>query len=148
MRSLRLIGLLCLSTAAVAQPTPPPSPTAGPVTLQQFEQARVARTMQADADHDGRISKAEWEAYMATRRGDHLPGGDGSRNAGDGPPRRFDPDAMFARLDSNGDGYLTPDEITAQAAARFRRMDRNGDGVLTPDEMQPRWGDHGGAAPQ
>ena len=151
MRSPSFLIILCLSTAAFAQPVPPadaPAPPPAPMTLQQFQQERVARTMQADNDHDGRVSKAEWEAYRASHPSGHGHGdGGGHENAGDGPPRRFDPDAMFARLDTNGDGYLTPDEIAAQAAERFRRMDRNGDGVLTPDEMHPRWGDGTPAPP-
>ena len=145
MRTLPFIAALGLSVAAFAQPAPPSDATPGPVTLQQFQQERVARTMEADSDHDGRIGKAEWEAYMASRHADHGPDG-GARHDERGE-HHFDPDAMFARLDTNGDGYLTPDEIAAQAAERFHRMDRNGDGVLTPDEMHPQWGGDRGGPP-
>jgi Ca2+-binding EF-hand superfamily protein len=41
---------------------------------------------------------------------------------------------MFARLDTNKDGYLDASELTAMAAQRFARMDANHDGMLTPDE--------------
>jgi Ca2+-binding EF-hand superfamily protein len=43
---------------------------------------------------------------------------------------------MFARLDSNNDGYLDAPEVNAMLARRFARMDANHDGVLTGDERQ------------
>jgi len=81
-----------------------------------------------DADHDGKISKDEFAARSGMMRGT-APGGGG---AGSG----FEGSRMFARLDSNNDGYLDPAEINAMLARRFARMDANNDGVLTDDERQ------------
>jgi len=92
--------------------------------------------MRADTNGDGKISQAEFTAMM---------------------------DQRFARLDKNGDGFITADELgdmagrgpgggvmaadadhdgkvshaeyNAQAAARFARFDANHDGQITPDEM-------------
>jgi Ca2+-binding EF-hand superfamily protein len=68
-------------------------------------------------------------------------------------------DQRFARLDANGDGVISGDELpgrgrlvasadadkdgkitraeySAQAAARFAKLDANGDGKISPDEMK------------
>jgi len=42
---------------------------------------------------------------------------------------------MVRHLDKAGNGYITQDEVIAAAQKRFARMDRNGDGKLTPDEL-------------
>ena len=41
----------------------------------------------------------------------------------------------FTDLDTNGDGQLTMDELTAQPANHFASADRDGDGGLSADEM-------------
>ena len=44
----------------------------------------------------------------------------------------------FKAADSNGDGYVTEDEIAAEtSAAAFSSLDKNHDGFLTPDELGP-----------
>lgn len=45
-------------------------------------------------------------------------------------------EARFAQIDTNSDGQVTADELTAQAAARFAAADANNDGALTLDEMK------------
>ncbi len=68
----------------------------------------------ADADKDGKISKDEFRG----------------------------PDAAFARLDANGDGFITEDEAKAagdrmregRGQQGFARMDEDGDGNVTRDE--------------
>jgi hypothetical protein len=84
--------------------------------------------MALDADHDGKISKEEFAARAGMMRG----GASGGGGAGSG----FDGSRMFARLDSNNDGYLDAPEVNAMLARRFARMDANHDGVLTGDERQ------------
>ncbi|MEO9131960.1 MAG: hypothetical protein ABI240_12200, partial [Sphingomonas sp.] len=44
------------------------------------------------------------------------------------------------RADTNGDGNISRAEFMAQAEARFARMDKNGDGFITADEMGGRAG--------
>ncbi|HTI73112.1 MAG TPA: phospholipid-binding protein, partial [Candidatus Limnocylindria bacterium] len=39
-------------------------------------------------------------------------------------------------LDLNHDGVIDADEI-AQASASLKKLDKNGDGKLTPDELRP-----------
>jgi len=74
-----------------------------------------------DTDADGRISLAEYQAWMGY---------------------------AFERMDANGDAILTPDELPGgkgkaisldehreALAAMFRRQDANGDGFLDADEL-------------
>ncbi len=53
-----------------------------------------------------------------------------------------DKKAKFAEMDTNGDGAVSLDELTANATAkiqeRFTKMDTNGDGQVTEDELTSR----------
>ena len=110
-----------------------------PVTLAEYQARFHDRIMQADTDHDGRVSLAEWTAYRAERGKE----GGGGRRGGFGDPTR-----QFQMMDANHDGYVTPAEIDVASAERFARMDANHDGVLTPDERRAmRGGGMGGGEP-
>lgn len=73
-------------------------------------------------------------------RGPGAPGG----GAGGGPPGgggpgggRFDPAAMFARLDANSDGKISSDEMASipeQFRGRMLQNDTNSDGTIDRDE--------------
>lgn len=43
---------------------------------------------------------------------------------------------MFNRLDADGDGQFTAEDLENQAALRFEENDTNGDGFLSSDEMK------------
>jgi hypothetical protein len=48
---------------------------------------------------------------------------------------------IFSRLDRNGDGQVTRDEIPDRASRLkdgFDQLDRDKNGALTPDELSPR----------
>jgi hypothetical protein len=62
------------------------------------------------------------------------PGGpDGPRGMnGHRPP----PSPVMEALDANHDGVIDADEI-ANAPAALKKLDKNGDGKLTPDELRP-----------
>ncbi len=57
------------------------------------------RFSEMDANHDGKVSKAEMVAFMA------------KKDAERAQKRDQFVDAMFKRLDANGDGQLTQDEL-------------------------------------
>ena len=101
-----------------------------------------------DADKDGKVSKAEYDAYRARQfkaldknadgalsREEYLALGDFIRAELAG--RRFD------ELDKNKDGKLTAEELgvrdgranEADIRRRFDALDKNKDGKLTPDEL-------------
>lgn len=44
----------------------------------------------------------------------------------------------FEKVDTNGDGKITQDEMQARAAARFGEADSDGDGAISRDEMLSR----------
>ncbi len=78
-----------------------------------------AMFQRADADHDGKVTRAEMEALRAQ---------------------------MFAQADTNHDGKLDQAELAAMRAAhggermaeRFAQLDRDGDGKISKDEAPPR----------
>ena len=55
-----------------------------------------------------------------------------------------DKQAKFAEMDTNGDGGVSLDELTANATAKvqrmFDKMDANGDGQITEEELTSRKG--------
>lgn len=59
---------------------------------------------------------------------------------------------MLERLDTDQDGSVSLAELQAVrpsvTAEQFNRLDRNGDGKLTPDELPPRHGFGFGGAPE
>jgi hypothetical protein len=140
-----LFAMLPLAAPTLAQ-TPPTPPAAdaqadGNMTLAQFQAAQAQRMMVADTDGDGRISQAEWTAAVNARGGPgiHTTGGRSDAGAHGG----YDPARAFARIDTNGDGFIDKAELDAASAQRFQRMDANGDGILTPEERAAHAGPHG-----
>lgn len=80
------------------------------------QEARTRDFETADADGDGQLSPSEYgdmpETVRATRQRE-----------------------MFARLDENDDGVLTPEEFPSMVA-RLRTLDADGDGLVTRDELR------------
>lgn len=85
-------------------------------SFQQFKQRREQKVMAADADQDGRVSRAEFVEAMTNGKGD--------------------PGKRFAHLDRNGDGFIDLQEIDFAAGKRFRRLDNDSDGRLTHRERK------------
>lgn len=117
------------ASAALAQTAAPPASEpasvdakADGVDLATFQVRHRTRLMKADADRDGRISAAEWTAWWAAR-------------PGKGPA---DPAKRFRRLDANGDGFVTAEELDAVFAKRFAQLDADHDGRVTRAERPCR----------
>ena len=88
----------------------------------------------ADANHDGRVDRGEYDAFVAelvllydTNRDGKL-SRDEIVNARD--PSKFD------RIDADHDGFLTPQEVEAFSSSDFAAMDANGDGAIDRDEAK------------
>jgi hypothetical protein len=84
----------------------------GRITAAEIDARRKARFAAADADADGRLSMAEFDAMR----------------------RAMETERMFARLDADGDGFVTEAEAAAHEPRMLSRLDDDGDGVVTRDE--------------
>ncbi|MCX6952683.1 MAG: EF-hand domain-containing protein, partial [Verrucomicrobia bacterium] len=75
------------------------------------------------------------------RRPDGERGREGGREGG---MVRMNP--LFAALDANGDGVIDAAEL-ANASVALKKLDRNGDGKITEDEVRPAFPGRGGQVP-
>lgn len=71
-----------------------------------------------------------------------------AQSSGQGQERPQGEPPSFDQLDSNGDGYLSQDEVKGPLADDFSKIDSNGDGYISEDELpepgQGRGGQGGG----
>ena len=73
------------------------------------------------------------------REGPGVPGDPGQPGEPGGPGRdgqRLPPPPLMAALDVNHDGVIDEEEI-ANASKALKKLDKNGDGKLTLDELRP-----------
>jgi Ca2+-binding EF-hand superfamily protein len=152
---------LPLSHAALALATAASIAVALPVSAREGGDGRHGGGPRAemlferfDLDGDGRITEAEVEDAAAQRFAEADANGDGQLSAEElvaaAEARRVERqaariDRMIERLDGDGDGLLSPEEIAERRdGALFERLDADDDGVITEDElaeMRPgRWG--------
>ena len=105
----------------------------GKVTLAEYEAGRMMQFKRMDTDGNGSLSFAEIDAAtaMAAQRGGPMADMMKTRN-----------DALKA-ADANGDQSISADEFKAYVDAEFKKMDANSDGVLTEDEMRAAMGGMG-----
>jgi hypothetical protein len=84
------------------------------------------------------LGAAAW-AVTAQDGGNGTPGDRPPRHEGQGGPGRGGPrpvPPVIAVLDANHDGIIDATEI-ANASNALLKLDKNGDGQLTPDELRP-----------
>ncbi|MGB0682546.1 MAG: EF-hand domain-containing protein [Magnetovibrionaceae bacterium] len=91
----------------------------GQITVDEIREGRASMFGEADADKNGTLNRQEFEALAAAK-------------ARQRAVQRFD------QLDQDGDGEVSKAETDARMDFMLARMDRNGDGVITPDEMTRR----------
>jgi Ca2+-binding EF-hand superfamily protein len=87
----------------------------GAVSRAEFDAARAARFEQLDADHNGVLSASEMPHW----------GGPQAAASGHG-----------VRGDANNDGSVSRAEWDAESARMFARLDTNNDGSISPAEQQ------------
>ena len=132
--ALILVAAL-MGAAAYAQDATPAKPMHGP-----FDFATL------DADKDGKVTKAEVEAFRAAKVKAMDANADGKISADELSAARIAAatDRIKARsaemvkaLDSDGDGMLSAAEMAARPGPErlFDRIDANGDGAVTQDEV-------------
>lgn len=98
----------------------------GVLTRAEFDAAQEARFARMDANGDGQLTREEMRAGRGER---------GARGRGFGRHGGFH---SLARADANNDGSITRDEYLAGPIARFDRLDANNDGVIGQDERPQR----------
>lgn len=110
-----------------------------PAAAQGFGQ--MQGLMQADANGDGAISRAEAQAARAAMfdrldanhdgvlSSDEINAGSGAEGGG----RMMS--MMLSRADSNGDGRVSREEFLSRPQRLFDRFDANHDDVLEPSEL-------------
>jgi len=88
---LLMVG--CRYVFAQTKPSPPPRAGQASQLDPRMEQAIDGMFREMDTDHDGRISKSEWMAFQ---------------------------EKQFKRLDKNGDGFITKDEVRIDWQQRMK----------------------------
>jgi Ca2+-binding EF-hand superfamily protein len=90
---------------------------------------------QVDTDGDGKISRTEDEAFRAKMK-EQMSKGDAGMQAMSGMPPP--PDKVFDAADTNRDGYVSQDELTAVLGQKgvdvFSQVDTDGDGKISRTE--------------
>jgi Ca2+-binding EF-hand superfamily protein len=102
---------------------------------------RAAICKADDLNHDGQVTRAEFDAATAQEFAASAKGGLLTADAFYAIVATHVRDSAaktFARLDKDHDGKLTRDEFAASEIRYFARLDRNNDGVVTRDETYSR----------
>lgn len=94
----------------------------GRITRSEFDAARSAAFARADADHDGKLSLGELRALAAQ-----------TGSAAQGRPSREQLEKL-RRIDRNGDRAIDAGEFAALSERSFAKLDANGDGSVTSEE--------------
>lgn len=95
-----------------------------------------------DRDDDGKVTPAEIMQAVGQRRPTdrRRPGADPNAEPGNNQNSIVDPQQMIERLisraDKDGDQLISKDEAPARLQENFDRLDANGDGKLSADEMK------------
>lgn len=115
---------IAMSAYGAAQAQTAETPAALPADPAAAQQAYIDRGFAAmDADGDGNVTRAEFRTFMEGRL--------------ERQKARFD--AAFQEADKNGDGKLDKEEAAASnalLAQRFDSIDSDQDGFITPDEIR------------
>ena len=98
----------------------------GVVTRAEVEADVAKRFVRMDVNKDGKLDASDREAAMKAREAKRAERG----KRGDRGERKM------GRLDANGDGAVSADEMKKAALARFERADADKDGKLTAAERE------------
>lgn len=108
----------------------------GKLTPDEVDERMAGMLRNADANQDGAVDREELTAAMEQMRQNF---GRGGFFGGPGGPGGFgpggDPQQMIGRLDRNGDGRLSRDEVPEQMLPMLQGGDQNGDGFIDAREM-------------
>jgi hypothetical protein len=92
----------------------------GRITRVEADAFMKARAAEIDANHDGKISADELKAFIQKQRDKRLA-------------------ERLTRMDENGDGTVTVDEFASAGTWRLARLDRDGSGTIELNRTHHRW---------
>jgi Ca2+-binding EF-hand superfamily protein len=107
----------------------------GKLSKEELPERMQGMFARGDANNDGYLTSDEITKMAAARAPAGGRGGRGERG-GPGGPMQADP--VTLALDADHDGTLSAEEIK-NAPAALRKLDKNGDGKLTEDEVRPNF---------
>lgn len=102
-----------------------------PITRKEVVAGVKRQFIAMDANHDGVVSRAEFDAYRAQQQAGS-PGTSGAGIAAFGHIGSH----WYDRADAQGDGRVTLAEAEARPLQLFDMADTNGDGVVSLDERK------------
>lgn len=104
------------------------------LTKEQFVRGVLAMTQRDGERREGDRRDGD---RSDERRSEDRPGRPDGRPGASGPPRPpFGPPALIRALDRDADGEISAEEIKG-ASESLAKLDKNGDGKLTRDELMP-----------
>lgn len=118
--------------------------------LDEEELADKKLVVSADGSADMEEGEAGMESFGGGPPGGGAPGmggpGGGGPGGGGAPGggRGFDPEAMFAERDADGDGKLSGDEMSERMLENLEAIDTDGDGAVSKEELLARMSQFGG----
>jgi hypothetical protein len=108
----------------------------GRITRAEVDAGIVAEFQAIDSNHDGRLDAAEYQRYEETRRAARASYRAQHPDGGETPdperPSTWDP---MKRLDWNRDGFISMEEFGGRTRGAAMRADRDGDGVVLADDL-------------
>jgi Ca2+-binding EF-hand superfamily protein len=119
----------------------------GSISKAEFEAGTLKRFTAGDADGNGNLTEAEFAAGAKLMAAERMKQREDARKAraeqrhGERSERRMA--RMFDALDADNDGAVAQVELAEHAAERFDSLDANNDGVIQASELPRRGGRDG-----
>lgn len=119
------IAALALASPALAAPTDTPAPAPAPAAATERPTRTGGGIMRYDANRDGVVDKAEWNAGQEAR----------FRSLDSNADGKLSQVELFARTPAIGNSVLPSDRQAQRQSTYFQRMDSDRDGAVSLAEF-------------